>query len=198
MGAPIYSTSDYATAMGNLLPRGPVWSREPGSNMAALMGALAPTYQRSGSVAAALIADIFPSTTSNLMPEWEETLGLPDPCSPANPSTEQRRAAILAKFIGAGGQSTSYYIAVAAALGYTITITQYKPFRLGWNNIGDPLMGPGWESVWDVNAPTITASRFTLGRSALGDPFWTIGNTELECRIRAIAPAHTLVRFKYS
>ena len=49
-----------------------------------------------------------------------------------------------------------------------------------------------------MNAPSITTSRFTLGHSALGDPFWTIGNTELECRIRAIAPAQTLVLFSYS
>ena len=52
--------------------------------------------------------------------------------------------------------------------------------------------------MWQVNAPTITVSYFELGESSWGDAFWTVGNTELECRIRAIAPAHTLVIFSYS
>lgn len=196
--APTYSASDYAQAMTNLLPRGPAWSRDPGSNLAALMGALAPTYERSGAAAAQLIADIFPGTTTALIPEWEETLGLPDPCTPANPSLEQRRASVLAKFIGSGGQSIPYFISVAAALGFTITVTEFRPFTLGWSHLGTALAGPGWESVWQINAPTITASRFTLGHSDLGDPLWSIGNAELECRIRVIAPAHTILIFKYS
>jgi uncharacterized protein YmfQ (DUF2313 family) len=184
--------------MANLLPRGPAWTRDPGSNLMALMGALAPTYERSGAAAAMLVSDIFPATTEALIPEWEETLGLPDPCSASDPSTEQRQAAILAKFIGAGGQSVPYLTSVAAALGYAITITEFTPFMLGVATFGAPLIGPGWESVWQVNAPTVTVSYFHFGESVFGDPFWTVGNSELQCRLQAIAPAHTLLIFKYS
>lgn len=198
MPAPTYSAADYAQAMTNLLPRGPAWSRDPNSNLTALMGALAPTYERSGAAAAQLIVDIFPATTEALILEWEETLGLPDPCSASNPSTQQRQAAILAKFIGSGGQSVPYMVGVAAALGYTVTITEFTPFVFGFSTFGSPLLGLGWDAVWQVNAPTITVTRFKFGLGVFGDPFWSTGNTELECRLGAIKPAHTVLIFKYS
>jgi uncharacterized protein YmfQ (DUF2313 family) len=179
---PQFSSSDYAQAMANLLPRGPAWSRDPGSNMMALMGALAPTYANSGAAAAQLIYDIFPATTEALLVEWEETLGLPDICTPLNPSTAQRKAAVLAKFIGSGGQSTEYYIAVAAALGYAITITE--------------MAASGY--AWQINAPIVSVLYFELDVGYCGDYFWTIGNAELECRIRQIMPAHTVLTFVYS
>jgi uncharacterized protein YmfQ (DUF2313 family) len=139
-----------------------------------------------------------PALTTELLAEWEAEYGLPDPCSPLNPSVGQRRASLLAKIASLGGQSIAYYTAVAAALGFTITITEFKPFRLGISTLGTPLMGPGWEFVWQVNAPSVTVAWFHLGASVLGDPFWSIGNTELQCRLNAIKPAHTLLLFKYS
>ena len=181
MAAPVYSASDYAQAMANLLPRGAAWSRDPASTMMSLLTALAPTYERSGAAAANLIPDVSPASTTDFVVEWEETLGLPDACTPANPTLEQRKAAILAKFIAAGGQSIPYYIAVAAALGFAITITELStPYH------------------WRVNAATITPSYFMLGTGVCGDYFWVIGNTELECRLRAIMPAHTVLTFAYA
>jgi uncharacterized protein YmfQ (DUF2313 family) len=141
---------------------------------------LAQSYVRSGARAVNLIDDASPATTSELLPEWEESLGLPDPCTPLNPSTAQRKAAVLAKFLATGGQSPSYFIAVAAALGYPITITELPtPYH------------------WQINAPTVQVSYFTAGISVAGDPLWKIGNLELECRIRSIMPAHTVLTFDY-
>jgi uncharacterized protein YmfQ (DUF2313 family) len=179
MSVPIFSADDYAAAMANLLPRGRAWPRDPDTNLMRLMGALAPTYQRNGATAAALVADIFPRTTTALIPEWEETLGLPDPCSPLNPTTEQRRAAILAKFIASGGQSAPYFISVAAALGYTITVTNYSP------------------QTWAIGAGQTTVSYFAVGQSTVGDPLASWGNAILECRLKQIKPAHTILLFQY-
>ena len=198
MAAPVYSSSDYAQGMMNLAPRGPAWPRDPSGWLTQIMSALSPTYARSGAAAAALIADVSPASTESFITEWEETLGLPDPCTPLNPSTAQRKAAILAKFIGQGGQSKPYMISVAAALGYTITITEFAAWRIGVTRLGSALCGPGWESVWRVNAPTITVTYFQLGVSVCGDPFFSVGNTQLQCRLTAIAPAHTKLIFAYS
>jgi uncharacterized protein YmfQ (DUF2313 family) len=195
---PVFGAPDYAQAMANLLPRGGAWPRDPASNLAKLMGALAPTYQRSGAVAAQLVNDVFPATTTALIPEWEATLGLPDPCTAANPSTEQRRASILAKFIGVGGQSGPYFISIAAALGIVVTTTNYGPFRVGHSAVGTPLYGPAWAHTWAINAPLNTVASFAVGLSAVGDPLATWGNTELECRLNSIKPAHTILLFQYS
>jgi uncharacterized protein YmfQ (DUF2313 family) len=139
-----------------------------------------------------------PTLTLQLLADWEADFGLPDPCSTANPSIEQRRLSLLAKIASLGGQSRDYFINVAAALGFTITITEFSPFSLGRATWGENLLGPGWAFVWQVNAPLITVSRLLLGQGVWGDPFWTIGNTELQCRLKSIAPAHTFVTFNYS
>lgn len=198
MSVPIFSASDYASAMASLLPRGRAWPRDPDTNLMRLIGALAPTYQRNGATAAQLVADIFPRTTTALIPEWEETLGLPDPCTPLNPTTEQRRAAILAKFIGSGGQSAPYFISVAAALGYTVTVTNYSPFRVGTNAVGDHLNGADWAQTWAINSALTTVSYFAVGQSTVGDPLASWGNATLECRMNQIKPAHTVLQFHYS
>lgn len=198
MSGPVYSASDYAQAMARLLPRGRAWPQFESSTLISLLGALAPTYERSGVAAAQLIDDIFPRTTAAMIPEWEETLGLPDSCTPLNPSTEQRRAAILAKFIGAGGQSAPYFISVAAALGYTVTVTNHAPFRVGHDAVGEPLNGAAWAHTWTINAPLNSIAYFAVGRSAVGDPLASWGNAELQCRLSQIAPAHTVLLFAYS
>ncbi len=176
-----YSADDYLAAMMSLGHRGRAWPIEPGTVRAAVMTGLAQSYVRSGARAVNLIVDASPATTNELLPEWEKSLGLPDPCTPLNPSTAQRKAAVLAKFIAFGGQSADYYIAVAAALGYTITITELPtPYH------------------WRINAPTLTVSYFELNSGVCGDYFWTAGNAEFECRIRQIMPAHTVLTFSYT
>lgn len=50
------------------------------------------------------------------------------------------------------GQSIAYYVAVAAALGYTITITEFRQFRVSRSQVGDPVCGDPRRSTWPVNA----------------------------------------------
>jgi uncharacterized protein YmfQ (DUF2313 family) len=180
MPIPQLTRFDYARARQNLLPRGRAWPRDPDAIMSGVMEAMGATYERSGGSAGAIPADVSPASTTNFVVEWEETLGLPDPCTVANPTLSQRKAAILAKFIASGGQTKDYYIAVAKALGFTITIEETDPY------------------TWVVTAPGVAVIPFRLGVNVVGDPFWTLNTTELECRLRAIMPAHTVLIFQYS
>ena len=192
MPNPVYSAADYAQGMANLLPRGAAWARYSGSVLMQLLAALAPTYARSGASAAALPADLSPASTVHFIPEWESTLGLPDSCTPTTPTTTQRQAAILSKFIGSGGQSISYYRSVATALGFTITVTEYAVTSIGSSVIGrTTLSWPGWQYVWLVHATGASETYFKLGSSVLGDPFAAYSSTELLCRLNKIKPAHT-------
>ena len=189
----------FLAAVQALPPPGPAFPRDTDTLMARVFTPPADALANVRAMALRLVnVEADPSQTLELLAEWEADYGLPDPCTPLGASVEQRRAALVAKVASIGGQSPAYFIAVAAALGFTITITEFTPFTLGWSKLGDPLMGPTARFVWRVNAPSITVSRFTLGRGVLGDPLWTIGNAELECRLRAIAPAHTLLIFQYS
>jgi uncharacterized protein YmfQ (DUF2313 family) len=195
--SPSYTAGDYATAMASLLPRGRAWPRDPDTMLMALLGALAPTYERSNAAAAALIRDIFPATTTALIPEWEASLGLPDECTPLGASAEQRRAAILAKFIGGGGQSVPYFISVVAALGIVATISEYAPFRVDHDTVETPLYDDAWWHTWAITAPLTTIGYFQVELNTCEDPLAWWGNAELECRLNKIKPAHTILQFHY-
>ncbi len=139
-----------------------------------------------------------PSRAIALLPDWENDFGLPDSCSPADPTLQQRHASLLAKIASSpGGQSAAYYIGVAAQLGYTITITTFAVSCYGISVYGDPCRGIAWRFAWQVNAPEITVQCAEYGSSAYGDPFWTISDTELECRLSKIQPAYGVLWFQF-
>jgi uncharacterized protein YmfQ (DUF2313 family) len=165
--------------------------------MVAALGALAPTYSRSAAAATQVLIDANPTTTQNLLAEWEESLGLPDHCTPLNPSLQQRQAAVRAKFGARGALNLSYFIGLAASLGYTITITEFRPFCAG-RPCGTPDYGPAWAFAWQVNAPQVNSFRFAAGHSNAGDPLSSYDAQELVCRITSNRPAETTVVFVFS
>ncbi|MBV8971907.1 MAG: DUF2313 domain-containing protein [Sphingomonadaceae bacterium] len=173
-----FSAADYAAASLALRPRGPVWPDDPTSVQATTLAALSASLARSDADAVALLVDAFPFTTLDLLPEWEASLGLPDPCAGPSPTIGQRQAQVRARFIGGGGLSRSRYIAFAAALGFTITITVFSPFRVERNRIGDPLASDDWAFAWGVNVVT---------------NFGGLSTDVLLCELQSVAPADTTV-----
>jgi uncharacterized protein YmfQ (DUF2313 family) len=159
---------------------------------------LAQNYARSNARANDVIAEAFPATTFEMLPEWESTLGLPDPCAGASPTIQGRRSQVVTRFTSVGGQSVAYMIAFAKSLGYTITIKQYAPARVGQSRVGQPLCGPAWAYAWNIGSALNTVVRSRVGTAAAGEPLATWGNAVLECELRAIAPAHTTLFFTYS
>ncbi len=198
MSAPTYSAQDFSRALHSLMPRGRVWPRDTEAVQAKVMAGLAAIYARNSSRALALLADAFPASTFELLPEWESTLGLPDPCAGQSPTIQQRRNQVVARFANSGGQSAAYYTNFAANLGYVITVRNYAPFRCGQSRCGDMLGGVEWIYTWAVNAPLNTVTRFRAGQSAAGEPLASWNNAVLECEIGAVKPAHTYVLFQYS
>jgi uncharacterized protein YmfQ (DUF2313 family) len=197
MPAPIYDDEAIATQLQALLPTGPIWPRDQDSSQWQTILALAPSFTRVLNRGGNLLVDAFPVAPVELLPEWEATLGLPDPCVGLSPTLQARQQQVAARFIAGGGQSTAYFISVAAALGYTITITQFTPLTFG-NPFGLPFAGDAWAHAWRVNAPTFTIERFTFGRDTFGEPFSTWGNNVLQCELQRLAPAQTVLIFSYS
>jgi uncharacterized protein YmfQ (DUF2313 family) len=193
------STADFGAAVQALMPRGRAWPRFAGTVQQAVAQAVGDCLFAFHALCALwLDTESFPDTAQQCLPDWETDYGLPDSCSPAGATVLQRRTALMAKIAASpGGQTMAYYIGVAAALGYTITITTWPPFTFG-SAFGGALVGPLWNFAWRVNAPTITVKRFTFGTSHFGEPFWTIDNTELQCRLGKIAPAYGVLWFQYS
>jgi uncharacterized protein YmfQ (DUF2313 family) len=159
---------------------------------------LVATFQRLTARGAYLLTDAFPPTADELLPEWEASLGLPDPCAGESPTIALRQAQVTARISAGGGQSIAYFVNFAKTLGYDITIEQFSPFRVGVSTVGSPLYGDAWAFAWQVNAPQFSISYFSTGISAVGEPLATWGNTVLQCELRRLAPAHTTVIFNYS
>lgn len=178
------------------IPTGPVWPRESDAIQTQILRALIPSFARSAARGANLIDDCFPATTLELLPEWEESLGLPDPCAGESPTIQQRQQQVVARFAAGGGQSKAFFIDYAAALGYRITITEFAPFRFG-ETFGKPLNGPDWAHAWQVNAPSFSIERFTFGLDAFGEPFAEWSNDVLQCELNRLKPAHTVLTFNY-
>ncbi|MFB5641818.1 YmfQ family protein [Kluyvera ascorbata] len=195
----LYSTEDYASALQALMPPGRAWPRSATSVQVAVRRALARSYQRSDADAQRLLVGAFPSTATIMLSEWEGTLGLPDDCAIGESGgVSDRQRAVVAKLISTGGLNRDYYIRVAAALGYTITITQFRPAMSGMSVCGDALNGDEWPFTWRINAPQTTIKYSLAGASYCGDPLASWGNKQLECSINKIAPSHLNIIFNYS
>lgn len=170
------TAADYAAATVALLPRGRAWvAREPGTDQAALIAGLAAPWATLDAVLQGLLDGSLPGANPDLLDEWEATLGL---TAVAGLTTAQRGARVLARFVGTGGQSQPYFIAVAAALGFTIAITTYAPFRAGVGTAISPVYTDDWSYSWGVH---VQANSGGLDPSVL--------ITELQ----ALAPAETAV-----
>lgn len=165
--------------------------------MVQTLAALAPTYARLSARDANLLTDAFPATAVELLPEWEASLGLPDPCAGIAPTTEARQGQVVARLTARGkNQSAGYFINFAATLGYAITITQFTAYTVG-HPVGTPVYGAAWANAWQVNAPTYTIDPFRAG-DAVGVPLATFGSTALQCELQRLSPAHTTLLFNYS
>lgn len=198
MSALSLTSANFQRLLQKLMPRGAVWSRDTDAIQTQMLGALAPTYERSTYSANSLLVDSFPATAYNLLPEWEEALGLPDPCAGESPLLSDRQAQVVSRLTARGGNmSVPYYIGFAANLGYQVQIETYAPFRAGRNSAGDCCNDAKWSSVWKVKAPQFSINFFEVGDRA-GDPLAWWGSTALQCELLRVSPAHTTLIFDYT
>ncbi|MGX1099267.1 YmfQ family protein [Amorphus sp. MBR-141] len=148
--------------------------------------------------AEALMDEIDPRAAVNLLPDFERVLG-PDPCGRDldNPSLQERQRVAHQRWTAVGGQSLPYLIALAANLGVLIRIDEFWPSKAGVLRAGDPLISDGEQFVWRVRLALLGEFLFRAGGGRAGDPLGWIILSSVECELRRIAHAHTVVVFSY-
>ncbi|MFN4328294.1 MAG: YmfQ family protein [Limnobacter sp.] len=194
------TVEDYKALLQSLLPQGLVWNRDEDSNLGRLLQAMAKNLFELDDRAIDLVAEADPRTAVELLPEWEAMAGLPDACvidAGIVQSTQQRRSALLTKLTTVGRQSKDYFIALAAGLGFQVTITEFKSFRAG-QSVASDRVGEQFALAWQVNSALNTVIPFRAGASVAGDPLGSWSNKPLECLLSRLKPAHTTVIFAYS
>ncbi len=148
----------------------------------------------------ALMRELDPRTTTELINRWERLCGLPDECIPAGTQTlRQRQQRLDAKVNLAGGINEDFYLAQLAALGRPdATITRYDKSTFTCSSAcTDAVNAPEWRYYWQINMPAATNTTWMT----CGDPcdsalrIW--GDTVVECVLNKLCPSHTYVIFKY-
>jgi uncharacterized protein YmfQ (DUF2313 family) len=204
---------DYASAMLSLLPTGQAWPRAPDSTLVLTIQGLAYYYGHvDGRAADLLERESDPRATLELLPDWERNWGLPDPCLAEPLTIADRQIALVLKMTMMGGQSRQFFIDLAAAIGYTITIGEFSPWTFGLSECGMTDDGAGkhyprWEIgppeirfYWTIHVGAVRYTWWRYGSAEIGvDPHCRIGvATDLECILRRYKPAHTDIIFDYS
>lgn len=196
---PDYSRMEYAAALLALLPSGRAWPREPDAVLVQVVQGLAPTLERLGRRAAALMQDAPAGDLLELLLEWEETLGLPDTCSGTLVGdVDSRRRAVRAAISARGGQSIPYFVGICTAMGLAVTVQEFASFRAGQSRAGSAACGEGWDYTWRITAQDTVIMPFRANQSVANDPLQYFGNRALECLLNRIKPAHTILQFAYT
>jgi len=129
---------DYADALQALLPLGQAWPRAIGSALMQVVTGLTRIWGDFEIRASKLLEmESDPRSTIELLPDWERNFGLPDPCYTEPQSIAERQLALVMRMTLEGGQSRQFFIDIAAMIGYTITITEYRPFFIAMDRCGD-------------------------------------------------------------
>lgn len=189
------SAAQYGRMLIALLPRGEAWSLERTADIRNQLHGMAMEFARIDARGDSLVREAMPDTTLELLSEWETVAGLPGECTGQLETVALRRAALVARLTTIGGQSRQYFIDLAAALGFEITIEEFKPFTSG-SVAGTAITNGDWAYAWRVNAPETTVRSFVAG-SCAGEPLGTWGYALLECAIGRVKPAHTILIFGY-
>ncbi|BBL69686.1 YmfQ family protein [Methylogaea oryzae] len=198
------TATDYLELMLSLLPNGQLWDdlRQPGSGVYELLSALAEEFGRVDARARQLRSEMDPRYATELLREWEDFAGLPDPCTNAKAVTlQERRAAVVSKLTYRAGQTKAFYVGLATALGYSITIIEYAPWVCGLSRLGTDTLcgGHNVRQHWRVRVHGPRVGRFRTGTSQCGiDLLTKISRAyDLECRFKRNNQGHRNLHFTY-
>ncbi len=196
----VRSAEQYRVQVRQLLPQGPAWDLERLPELAQVLEGLSIELARVDGRIVSLYAEMDPASVTELVPDWEQVMGLPDACLGDSPGFGDRQLSVRQRLTAIGAQTPAYFVSIAKGEGYPdATITQHRAPRFGGARFGSAHFGT-WQVqfMWTLN----TDGRQRLGRrfgiSYWGERFGANPGSALECLIRRYAPAHTVVHINYS
>ena len=191
-------TAGYLQQLQALMPRGRAWTRDAGATLTALLRAFAAGMSALDLKALQARIDVLPSRTTDLIDEWERTVGLPDECSEeAATGLAARRAVVVERLVSRVDLNQQTFKALARSFGLTVTVDEQDQPRAGMID-GLDVTGGRWRHVWWI---TVTAdeSRFKSVLDDVSTPLLEFGVAdEFLCRLRRLNPAHAHLELSVS
>ncbi|MBC3494363.1 putative phage tail protein, partial [Pseudomonas taiwanensis] len=84
--AGVRTAAQYKQQLRALLPLGPAWDPELVPEVDLVLEGVAQEFARIEARAVAALNEMDPGMVSELVPDWEAIMNLPDPCLGANPA----------------------------------------------------------------------------------------------------------------
>lgn len=146
-----------------------------------------------------LIRESVPGLSRELLPEWEEDLGLPELCTePGSDEAERAQIAHSKYTVNNTGSSKQYFIDLATSLGATVTIKEFTSigaiFRVDVNRV-DRMPGsePASERIFGSRlwSSGSTYKVIVTFESVTGN----VSKENIICQMRPKFPAHVEVIF---
>lgn len=137
-----------------------------------------------------------PRSTTDLIEEWETFVGIPDSCISNKGTLEERRNNVLLKLAGINATTAKQFENVAAALGYTVTVTNGVDVGTLPATFPVPLVSA-------ATAPFVIVVNLDASLAPatfpLSFPISLTSNAPkiLECFFNKLKPANTVVVFRY-
>ena len=191
----------------SLWPRGSDWGTpdgeapSTGSRIAGLTRALLSPFVDLYAKAWRLTEESRSASLIDSLEDWEADFGLPSECAGDSQTADQRLATLRARVARLATITPPDVVRLAARLGYVVAIEEPAAFLCGESaclGLGE-LSNAALESQWVVLVRDAPFTQFEAGISEAGaDRLLDFDHDTLECEIRRITPAWTIVVFNYA
>lgn len=195
-----HSAAEFYAQLRALLPPGPAWDAQAVPEVDQVLAGLAEELARVEARAVQLANEMDPAGVSELVPDWEAVMDLPDPCLGVSPIFEDRRLSVRRRLVDIGGQTPAYFVQLAVSLGYPdAEVIEHRAPRFGRSRFGSARFGT-WSAqfMWTLRTGGRIRAGRRFGASYWGERWGANPSTAIECQVRRAAPAHTLVKIDYT
>ena len=184
-------------ALQQLMPPGIALNTES-AEVADLLQKTAQELDAFSDLEAALYAEIDPRVANMLLLEYEYSLGLPDRCTLAIQSTEERQAAVYNKIMDTGGARRTRYLAILQRLGQPdAQIERFKLYTCEDTCEAPVYTDREWLFTWAVTLKDNVMVTQATCLSHCEEPLRDWGNTMIECVLHKEKPAYTHLIIRY-